>query len=158
MSFSDREFRNSLGQFATGVCLVSAKDEEGIPHAVTVNSFSSVSLSPPLVLWSIQKEANTYDLFLSANNFAISILSASQQELSVAYAQKDGHVLEPQHYQTGSNGAPLIDGAIAAFECTLERVLEGGDHTILLGRVTAVHDAPGQEPLVFFAGKYRSLS
>lgn len=158
MSFSERDFRDALGQFATGVCLVSACDEQGVPHAVTVNSFSSVSLDPPLVLWSVQKDADTYDLFLNAENYAISILSAAQQEHSFAYSQKDGHLLAQEHFRTGSNGAPLINGAVAAFECTLEQALDGGDHTILLGRVTTVNEATGEEPLVFFAGEYRSLS
>jgi flavin reductase (DIM6/NTAB) family NADH-FMN oxidoreductase RutF len=157
VSFSSRELRDALGRFATGVCLVTAVDGDGEAHALTVNSFASVSLDPPLILWSIQKDSDLYDLFAGAPRFAVGILSAEQESHSTAYAQKNGHRLRAEHYRIGANGAPLVDGALANLECSLEDALEGGDHTILLGRVTRLVEGSGAAPLVFFGGGYRRL-
>ncbi len=160
MSFSSLEFRDALGRFATGVCLVTAVDSNGDAIAVTVNSFSSVSLEPPLILWSVQKDSDVYDVFAAAEQFAVGILAEEQEAHSTAYAQKDGHRLRGEHFSPGQNGAPLVEGTLANFECSLERTLEGGDHTILLGRVTRVITAGGDDsaPLLFFGGAYRQLS
>jgi len=157
VSFSPRELRDALGRFATGVCLVTAVDAEGDAFALTVNSFASVSLDPPLVLWSIQKDSDLYHVFASAPRFAIGILSAEQEAHSTAYAQKHRHRLQAGHFRSGANGAPLVEGALVNFECSLEEAIEGGDHTILLGRVTRLVEGGGDPPLLFFGGEYRSL-
>ena len=156
--FSSLDFRSALGHFATGVCLVTAVDKAGKPQTVTVNSFSSVSLEPPLVLWSVQKDSDVYDLFCAAEAFAIGVLTRDQESHSSYYAQKDCHLLADEHFLPGDNGAPLIRDALVNFECTLQEAIDGGDHTILLGRVTRL--VPGKAdaaPLVFYAGEYRSL-
>ncbi len=156
--FSSLDFRSALGHFATGVCLVTAVDEAGNPQAVTVNSFSSVSLAPPLILWSVQKDSDVYDLFCAARTFAIGVLARDQEEHSSYYAQKDCHLLSDDHFSSGDNGAPLIRDALVNFECTLQEAIDGGDHTILLGRVTRL--VPGRTdaaPLLFYAGEYGSL-
>ena len=160
MSFTSRELRDALGRFATGVCLVTATDSNGEAIAVTVNSFTSVSLEPPLILWSVQKDSDVYDVFTAAQQFAVGILAEKQELHSTAYAQKNGHRLHVDHFCTGQNGAPLIEGALVNFECSLERALDGGDHTILLGRVTRVVQPSGdaEAPLLFFGGAYRQLS
>lgn len=157
MSIDSRELRDALGQFSTGVCLVTVVDVDGVPQALTINSFASVSLDPPLVLWSLQKDADAYALFAAAPTFAIAVLSYEQQEHSTTYAQKGCHGLSPEHFELGANGAPIIKDALVNFECSLEQSLDGGDHTILLGRVTRVSDIDEQPPLVFFGGQYRSL-
>lgn len=157
MTIDSRQLRDALGQFATGVCLVTVVDDTGVAHALTVNSFASVSLDPPLVLWSLQKDAEIYALYESAPKFCIAVLAEDQQEHSSGYAQKGGHQLAAQDFEPGTNGAPLIHGALVNFECSLERALDGGDHTILLGRVTRVASTNAQLPLVFFGGQYREL-
>ncbi|MEM9315115.1 MAG: flavin reductase family protein [Pseudomonadota bacterium] len=160
MSFSSLEFRDALGRFATGVCLVTAIDSDGDAIAVTVNSFASVSLEPPLILWSVQKDSDVYEVFAAAEHFAVGVLTEEQEEFSTAYAQKGGHQLREGHFRPGRNGAPLVERALVNFECSLERALEGGDHTILLGRVTRVVNAAEDTcaPLLFFGGAYRQLS
>ncbi|MEE4277648.1 MAG: flavin reductase family protein [Halieaceae bacterium] len=157
MSFSSRELRDALGRFATGICLVTTVDEAGQALAVTVNSFASVSLEPPLILWSVQKNSDLYEVFIKAEHFAVAVLSEAQESHSTAYSLKDGHILRPEHYISASNGAPLIAGALVNFECSLERALDGGDHTILLGRVQRVVEGEKNPPLVFFGGAYRQL-
>ncbi|MFT4768155.1 MAG: flavin reductase (DIM6/NTAB) family NADH-FMN oxidoreductase RutF [Glaciecola sp.] len=157
MTIDARELRDALGQFATGVCLVTVTDEDGVAHALTVNSFSSVSLDPPLVLWSLQKDAEIYALYESAPRFCIAVLSDAQEGHSSGYAQKGAHRLAAEHFESGLNGAPLITGALVNFECSLERAIDGGDHTILLGRVTRVSTIDSQSPLVFLGGQYREL-
>lgn len=152
-----REFRNALGQFTTGVCLVTLMDDAGVAHALTVNSFASVSLDPPLVLWSLQKDSEVYSLFAEAQRFAIGVLSATQESHSSTYAQKGMHHMDVAHYAIGENGAPVVHGALANFECSLERAIDGGDHTILLGRVTRMQQGESAEPLVFQGGAYRLL-
>ena len=157
MSLDERHFRDALGQFATGVCLVSTVNREGHAIAITVNSFASVSLDPPLVLWSLQKDADTYDDYLAADNFSIAVLSEDQQGHAKSYAQKHNHRLAPEHYVLGEQGIPLVREALVSFECRLERALDGGDHTILLGRVTQIAEATDAPPLLFHAGRYGQL-
>lgn len=157
MSINERELRDALGQFGTGVCLVSATNAAGEAFALTVNSFASVSLDPPLVLWSLQKDSDVYALYAAAETYSIAVLSAAQEALSVGYALKDNHGLKPGHFTRGQNGAPLISNALVNFECSLERAIDGGDHTILLGRVSRVVPGPQAEPLLFFGGDYRQL-
>ena len=158
MSFDERSLRDALGQFATGVCLVTLVDEAGVAQAMTVNSFASVSLDPPLVLWSLQKDCDLYASFTQTPDFAISMLSDEQQGHSQGYAQKDGHALQQEHYVAGENGAPLIRNALANFECRLEQIMDGGDHSILLARVLRIESRNDGAPLVFYGGAYRGLA
>jgi flavin reductase (DIM6/NTAB) family NADH-FMN oxidoreductase RutF len=157
VSIDQRAFRDSLGLFATGVCLVSLVDSDGEAHALTVNSFASVSLDPPLVLWSLQKDSDIYHLYASAPRFGIAMLSAEQDLLSSAYATKGGHRLDSAHYDSGTNGAPVIKDALVNFECSLEQALDGGDHTVLLCRVTRLVPGDDAQPLLFYSGQYRGL-
>ena len=158
MSFTSRAFRDALGRFATGVCLVTVTDEAGVAHAVTVNSFASVSLEPPLVLWSLQKDSDVYGLYAAAPHYAIAVLAADQEGHSSRYASKGGHCMDESHFEVGQNGSPLVRGALANFECSLEQAFDGGDHTILLGRVTRLGGDAVADPLLFFGGAYRRLA
>jgi flavin reductase (DIM6/NTAB) family NADH-FMN oxidoreductase RutF len=158
MTHDPRELRNTLGQFATGVCLITVVDGAGRSLALTANSFSSVSLDPPLVLWSLQCNSEVYDAFVAPPCYAINVLARSQEGLSSRYAKKGDHVLDPSHYEAGDNGAPLVRDALAFFECSLETTHEGGDHTIIVGRVTRFSAAAKGDPLLFYGGSYRSLS
>lgn len=157
MSIDERSMRDALGSFATGVCLVTVTDDEGVAHAMTVNSFAAVSLEPPLVLWSLQNSSDGFDLYAHAHRSAIAVLREDQVTLSTLYATKGEHLLEEEHFDIGENGAPLIRGALVNFECSLEQVLPGGDHLILLQRVTRLVEGEQHAPLVFFAGEYRQI-
>jgi flavin reductase (DIM6/NTAB) family NADH-FMN oxidoreductase RutF len=157
MALDPRELRNTLGNFTTGVCLVTAFDSDRQPQALTVNSFSSVSLDPPLVLWSLQNSSEVFDVFATPPYYAINVLAAEQEGLSVRYAQPGAHRLDAAHFTAGENGAPVISGALAHFECELAATHEGGDHTIIVGRVTRFAADTTREPLVFYRGGYRAL-
>ena len=150
------ELRRSLGRFATGVTVVTCRGDKG-PCGITANSFSSVSLDPPLVLWNLQNNSDVYDVFASPRYFAINILSLEQQEHSNRYAKKGDHLLAPEHYQDGKYGAPIIRDALVSFECELDATHEGGDHLIIVGRVRDLQQRTDGEPLLFFSGGYREL-
>lgn len=157
MSFDHRAFRDTLGCFATGVCIASATGADGRPVGLTVNSFTSVSLDPPLVLFCLDNRSDSLSAFLEAPGFALSILSAEQQALSNTFARAphatrwDGVAAV-----TGQGGAPLIQGALAVLDCTRHAIHEGGDHTILVGRVLGFASQPGA-PLLYYRGRYAAL-
>lgn len=158
MSFDGRDLRNALGRFATGVCLITTVTEEGVPMALTANSFSSVSLDPPLVLWNLQDSSDVYDVFATPPHFGINVLALEQQDLSNQYAKKGQHEIDAAHFSAGKHGAPIIQGALVSFECELEATYPGGDHLIIVGRVLDMTERPSGDPLLFFAGGYRELS
>ncbi len=157
MSFDGRQLRNALGCFATGVCVVTVMSESQQALGMTANSFSSVSLDPPLVLWSLQNNSDVYDVFSRQRQFAINVLSSEQQAHSNEYAKKGQHQLIPAHYRLGQYGAPIIRDALATFECELHATYAGGDHLIIVGRVRAMQQRPTGEPLLFYCGGYREL-
>lgn len=157
MSFDGRELRNALGRFATGVTIVTATTDDKRAMGMTANSFSSVSLDPPLVLWSLQNTSDVYSVFASPRYFNINVLSTEQQGLSNQYARKEQHELEPADYRSGKYGAPVIRHALVTFECELETTHEGGDHLIIVGRVREMHERPSGEPLLFYCGRYREM-
>lgn len=157
MNIDGRELRNALGRFATGVCVITTVDTDGNALGMTANSFSSVSLDPPLVLWNLQNGSDTYNAFANPRRFAINVLSAEQLDISNQYARKGDHLLSPEHYRTGRHGAPILRNALVSFECDLHATHEGGDHLIIVGRVLDVSDRPDGDPLLFFSGAYREL-
>jgi flavin reductase (DIM6/NTAB) family NADH-FMN oxidoreductase RutF len=157
MEFDTREFRNALGRFATGVCLITVVDEQGNARAMTANSFSSVSLEPPLVLWSLQNSSEVYSTFATPRYFAINVLAVDQEEHSNRYAKKGDHLIAPEHFSIGRSGTPIIADALVSFECELEATHEGGDHLIIVGRVLAMKQRDDGDPLLFYCGGYRQL-
>jgi flavin reductase (DIM6/NTAB) family NADH-FMN oxidoreductase RutF len=157
MSFDGRELRDALGRFATGVCVITATSEAGKAVGMTANSFSSVSIDPPLVLWALQNSSEVYDIFAGPRYFAINILSSQQQAHSNQYAKKGQHELLDAHYRMGKYGAPILRDALVNFECELEATHEGGDHLIIVGRVRDMQQRPSGEPLLFFGGGYHEL-
>jgi len=158
MSIDGRELRNALGRFATGVCLITLETSDGDALALTANSFSSVSLDPPLVLWNLQNNSDVFEHYARGQYFAINILAGDQQSLSDTYARKGEHILEADHFRRGVQGSPVINGALVTFECELEATHEGGDHLIIVGRVLEMTAADGGDPLLFFGGAYRALA
>ena len=148
--------RNALGTFATGVTVVTVTDGDRARLGVTANSFASLSLEPPLILWNLQRQSECCSVFERAEHFAVNVLTAAQQDLSTRYAKKDDHVLDPAVYRLGKAGCPLLLDAHAWFECALEATHDGGDHVILVGRVLD-YGREDSEPLIFHGGRYRAL-
>lgn len=157
MTFDRLQLRNAFGRFATGVCVVTASPEGFEPFGMTVNSFSSVSLDPPLLLWSLQNDSECLPAFNAASRFAVNVLCSEQREISKQYARKGDHTLRAEHIRTGATGLPLLCNALASFECELWQRYDGGDHVILVGRVLATEHAADGKPLLFFGGAYQDL-
>jgi len=158
MSFDSLQLRNALGRFATGVCVITANPEGHAPFGMTVNSFSSLSLTPPLVLWSLQKNSDTMEAFRVAKQYCVNVLSQEQKALSGRYAKKNEHALHADDYTMGESGLPVLKHCLASFECDMDARHDGGDHIILVGRVTHMSVATGGRPLVFYEGGYRELA
>ncbi|WP_108484015.1 flavin reductase family protein [Oceaniglobus ichthyenteri] len=150
-----REFRDALGQFATGVTVVTCATDNG-PLGITANSFASVSIDPPLVLWSPARSANRFPIFEAAQHFAIHIIGAEQSEMCQAFV-KDGAAFPGLNWAPGATGAPLIDGCLARFECERHAVHDGGDHAIIVGRVLSATLGQGT-PLVFSGGRFGAFT
>lgn len=156
-AFDSLAFRNALGSFATGVTVITTRDTDGSPVGMTASSFNTVSLDPPLVLWSIAKTANCFDVFERAKHFAIHVLHHEQQALSDLFGRpspKDK--FSKLQLSQGKVDSPILPEFKACFECTLEHRYEGGDHLILVGRV--IHfDLRSGQPLLFHDGSYCRL-
>lgn len=152
-----REFRDALGQFATGITIVTAVAADGSPVGMTVSSFNSVSLEPPLILWSLALNSLSADTFRQARRFAVNVLAHDQQALSDRFASRSGARFEGIAVRPGLGGVPLIEACCAWFECTREADYPGGDHAIVLGRVERFARGENDKPLVFHGGRYRQL-
>ena len=154
-------FRKAMGSFPTGVTVVTVASGDGTMHGVTVNSFSSVSLDPMLVLVCLNQTSRALSLIERAGAFAINVLSAGQKDVSRWFADRhrpagpamfDGVPLEP-----GATGCPVLADAAAAFDCRLRQLYSAGDHLIMLGEVVALVHRPQLQPLIFHAGTHKSL-
>lgn len=148
-----RAFRRALGNFATGVTVVTAATPGGAQVGVTANSFNSVSLDPPLVLWSIDKRSGSYPVFAQASHFAINVLAADQVDLSNRFARPSEDKFADIEVNLGAGGAPLLADCAARFQCEKYQQIDGGDHWILIGKVIAFDDL-GRAPLVYHQGAY----
>ena len=148
-----RQLRNALGRFATGVTVVTTQTPSGKLEGLTVNSFSALSLDPPLVLWSIRQAAPSLPGFLAASRFAVNVLAADQRKLAADFASPSVDKFANVPFALGKLGCPVFPGSIAVFECETENTLEGGDHLVFIGRIIAASYCDG-EPLVFSGGEY----
>ena len=151
-----KAFRHCLGKFATGITVVTCRDHDGNPCGITANSFSSVSLDPPLVLWNIAKVSNSLHAYLEAESFAINVLSEDQQPLSSHFARSDHTLFDDIDYQLSADGAPVLQGNLATLECRTHDIHDCGDHHIIIGRVTAFQSNE-LDPLLFYSGAYHKL-
>lgn len=147
------EFRSALGSFVTGVTIVTACDSAGCDVGVTANSFNSVSLDPPMVLWSLARKSSSLAAFEAATHFAVHILAADQEELSNRFAKSGADKFAGVEIARGAGGAPLLPGAAAQFECRTAFCHDGGDHVIFVGEVEAFSRSE-RPPLVFHGGRY----
>jgi flavin reductase (DIM6/NTAB) family NADH-FMN oxidoreductase RutF/DNA-binding MarR family transcriptional regulator len=152
-SFDPRVFRRALGNFATGVTVMTAATPSGIKAGVTANSFNSVSLDPPLILWSIDKRSGSYPVFDEATHFAVNILAADQIDLSNQFARPRDDKFSGVSYEAGAGGAPLLSDCSARFQCEKYQQVDGGDHWILIGKVVACDDFV-RAPLLYHQGAY----
>jgi flavin reductase (DIM6/NTAB) family NADH-FMN oxidoreductase RutF len=148
-----RGLRNALGRFATGVTVVTTRTQDGKFEGVTANSFSAVSLEPPLVLWSLRRAAPSLPAFLVSNCFAINVLSKEQARISRHFATPQLNKFEGMEFKLGVDGCPIFERSPAIFECRTQTKVQGGDHIILIGRVVRVHYCEGT-PLIFASGQY----
>jgi flavin reductase (DIM6/NTAB) family NADH-FMN oxidoreductase RutF len=148
-----RTLRTALGLFATGVAVITTRCRSGRPAGLTANSFAAVSLDPPLVLWSLSQDAPSMACFRDAEYFAVNVLGVRQRPLSRHFSSPRADKFSGITYAAGVCGCPLLDGALAHFECAIENTIPGGDHLIFLGRVLRVAYRGG-EPLIFATGGY----
>lgn len=152
-----REFRATLGAFATGVTVLTALDDAGRPIGVTISSFNAVSLEPALILWSLDLKSPNLEIFKNAKHYVVNVLSAGQEALSNRFASRTEKRFDDIEWQSGLSGAPLLNGCCAWFECAHEAHYPGGDHLIFVGKVERF--ALGEEisPLVFHRSRYSRL-
>lgn len=146
-------FRQALGAFATGVTIVTTVDTSGSRVGMTANSFNSVSLDPPMVLWSIARSSTNFTAFVEAHGFAVHVLAADQETLATRFSQRGVDRFSGLEVKPGPNGIPLLDGCAARFQCRTAFRHDGGDHVILVGEVLAL-DLYEREPLVFKRGRF----
>jgi len=151
------EFRHACGRFATGVVVAAVVDANGTPHGLTVSSFTSVSLHPPLVLICLGHAVTNIEEFRHATHFGLSILGAGERRISERFAQKGHDRFEGVDWRRGEAGVPLLSDALATLECATHQRFASGDHDILVGEVIRVKVKEG-EPLVHFSGHYRKLA
>ncbi len=157
MSFDARAFRNALGCFPTGVVVVTGGSD--MSHmGITVNSFASVSLDPPLVLWCMDRKSSRYETFTNSPNFTISVLSSDHRTVSARLAQPGEHTLDGLPLEETESGPPGLADALAVLECARHAVHEGGDHAIIVGRVLRFRYRQTGKPLVYFRGGYGALA
>jgi len=152
-----RTLRDALGCFATGVTIVTAIGPDGLPIGLTANSFTSVSLDPPLLLVCIANNANSAAVLRDATHFAINVLQIGQQPTSNRFASKALDRFAATPWTPGVTGAPVLTGSLSAFECARHAIHEGGDHFLLIGHVVRASFEPRRDPLLYFRGKYRRL-
>ena len=148
--------RQALGCFVTGVTVVTTRDAAGVPHGFTANSFTSVSLDPPLALVCVGHEVEGLEAFRTCAGFAVNMLSESQRAISDTFASDRPDRFAEVRWREGARGAPLLDGCVAFLECESRQRIAAGDHMILIGRVTAFAHTAGR-PLVFWRGRYLGL-
>ncbi len=155
--FDPRELRNALGQFATGVTVITTVAPGGERIGVTANSFTSVSMDPPLVLWCPGRHLRSLPHFERATHFAINVLASDQHELSRRFATPDDDKFAGVPLRTGIAGIPVLEGTLATFECRTVARHEAGDHVIYVGQVERFRHEPAS-PLVFHGGRYRDTA
>src|ERR1700751_2242773 len=152
-AINPRDFRSALGTFATGVTIITASTSDGKPYGLTCNSFASVSLNPPLVLWSLGMFSQGLPIFQNASHFAVNVLGASQQALANKFAKSSDDKFTDVDWKPGLGKAPLLAESVANFQCRSVNRYYGGDHVIFLGAVEA-YSYSRQEPLLFARGGY----
>ena len=148
-----RPLKNAFARFSTGITVVTCLGRDGVAHGITVNSFTSVSLEPPLVSWCLDDKSSVAAHFLAADHYAVSILAADQRTLSDRFATPGRHAVEEGEGEVFRTGAPLLNGRIAGFDCRIAERIKVGDHTILIGEIVHFDSREGR-PLVYAGRQY----
>lgn len=156
MTHDTRQLRTALGRFATGVTIVTARSPDGQPLGMTVNSFVSVSLDPPLVSWCLDRITPGFEVYLDSPGFAVQVLSADQASLAWRFADDGADKFANLNWTPGLDGLPLLPDTLACFQCTTRQRVSAGDHRILIGEVLAFEQHPGQ-PLIFVDGDLATI-
>lgn len=151
-----KALRQVLGHYPTGVTVVTTVDADGLPRGLTANSFTSVSLTPPLLLVCLGKATASHPVFMGSTHFAVNVLADHQRDTSNLFASKASDKFEQAAWQPAASGVPLIDGSLAWFDCTVHQRIDAGDHTILIGQVQAMGQGSGR-PLGYCQGAYVGL-
>jgi flavin reductase (DIM6/NTAB) family NADH-FMN oxidoreductase RutF len=158
MAVDRLEFRKAMGCYATGVTVITGMSAAGKPVGMTVNSFNSVSLDPPLVLFSLDRKATHFADFMAASCFAVNVLAETQQALSRTFSTQGIDRWEGVKFERWETGSPILPDTLAAFDCVTEARHDGGDHIILIGRVLKLGYAGDGTPLLYYRGKYDKLT
>lgn len=154
--FDPVTLRQALGEYATGVAILTARNAAGKPVGLTVNSFAAVSLDPPLVLWSLGRQSQLIETFTTCSHWTVNVLGADQKPLAERFSQPDTERFASLEWKVGAGGTPLLAGCSAWFECRSEAHYAGGDHLILLGRIER-YASHSQPPLLFHGSRYLTL-
>ena len=157
-SIDPTAFRELVGQFATGVCVVSAHAHGDELAGITVNSFVSVSLDPLLIAWSVQNGSSQFDLWTKTDLFAVSILADNHEAVARRYASRGSSALDPNDFSLSKVGLPVINGALGHLECQLWSLYPAGDHTMVFGEVIGIHQSFTGKPLGFFGGGFCQIT
>ena len=155
-AYTPQELRSAFGRFATGVTIVTCRGPNGEPVGLTCNSFASLSLTPPLVLWSLRQHSPSVAAFVAASHFAVNVLAEDQVDLSRHFSSSVADKFSEGRWHDGAGGAPVLEGAVARFECRQHQRHDAGDHVLFIGEIERLTEA-ALPPLVFQAGHYRLI-
>ena len=155
---SSTDLRQAFGQFGTGVAIIALQNNDNQSVGLTVNSFASVSLQPPLLSWCLANNSQLFDDVAQANRFSVNVLAADQLALSNRMSGASSHVLQNDEFDKSVHGTPLLRGALAQFDCHIHERVELGDHIMLVGGIDTVrHCSQGRAPLIYFRGNYAGI-
>jgi flavin reductase (DIM6/NTAB) family NADH-FMN oxidoreductase RutF len=157
LSISEAEFRKALGGFVTGICIVSMANENTSALGITINSFCSVSLSPPLILFCLKHTAESFNKLMAVDYWGVNILTQTQRTLSERATRKGGEIFEVNEYELKTFGVPILNGSLSSLICKLEDKFIAGDHSIIVGRVMEIYSSTGEKPLVYYHRTYKKL-
>jgi flavin reductase (DIM6/NTAB) family NADH-FMN oxidoreductase RutF len=153
MTFDPRAYRAALGCFATGVTIVTVRDANGVVHGRTVNSFTSISMNPPLVMWALGNYSSAFETYTGATRYGVSILDDSAEDLALRFAGRGDQVLSDDEWIDGPEGVPVLAGALASLECEITEIIPAGDHAMLMAQSLTYQSRPG-DGLTYFRGSF----
>lgn len=156
--FDPAAYRRALGGFGTGVALVAARDAEGRAHGLIINSLTSVSLDPPVVLWCLGIQCAAFDVFTQCDSFSLNILRSEDEALARQFSRRGDRIMDEDMVHADVTGAPILNAAVASLDCRMRSRLTVGDHEVIFGDVAAFHAADGTDALGFFQGRFVRLS
>ncbi len=155
--FDPKAYRSALGGFGTGVALVAARDAEGKAHGLIINSLTSVSLHPPIMLWCLANACRAFDVFTSAEAFSLNILRSDDHDVAQRFSRSGERIIPEDQIRTMETGAPVLAAAVASLDCRMRLRQPMGDHEVIYGDVIAYHADPGVDALGFFRGRFVTL-